>query len=118
MTKALVTVRNGATLTAIHDAALAAAWIRELSATLLTNPLQDRMFSLHMATWTDEVAEEVLPMEISLSTATMLKALTRALTRAISLSMSLKRTALARTSAEEEVPKQAVLNVKEKVESL
>ena len=71
-----------------------------------------------MATWTDEVAEEVLPMEISLSTATMMKALTRALTRAISLSMALKMKALTRTIAEEEVPKQAVPKATEKVEGL
>ena len=38
MTRALVTVRNGASVTAIHDAVLAASWTRSLAATLLTAP--------------------------------------------------------------------------------
>ena len=59
MTKALVTVRSGASLTAIHDAALAAAWIRELSATLLTKPLQDQV------TRTPQVWTHSLPIKVA-----------------------------------------------------
>ena len=35
MTKALVAVRNGASVTYIHDVAVATAWIQQLAATLL-----------------------------------------------------------------------------------
>ena len=38
MTKALVTVRNGASVTYIHEAALAAAWIQQLGAASLPTP--------------------------------------------------------------------------------
>ena len=38
MTKALITVRHGASVTCIHDAALAAAWVQQLAAASLAKP--------------------------------------------------------------------------------
>ena len=42
MTKALITVRNGAAVTFIHEASLAAMWISQLAATLMPPTNQDK----------------------------------------------------------------------------